>query len=132
MNWYIGIFQSSTRMLKVSVGICVIYITFRVFSDRRKKVSHILDLLSMKWSFCFNPFFQHLVKRTISIKLKEVCRNKGRLEQDLVSVNQSNHCEDLEISLLLQNLQDGHLSCLEVLRAYQAKVCFLITWINTI
>nr|CAH0098966.1 unnamed protein product [Daphnia galeata] len=111
MNWYIGIFQSSTRMLKVSVGICVIYITFRVFSDRRKK---------------------HLVKRTISIKLKEVCRNKGRLEQDLVSVNQSNHCEDLEISLLLQNLQDGHLSCLEVLRAYQAKALKITTEYNCI
>jgi hypothetical protein len=65
------------------------------------------------------------LKKTVNQKLKDVCRNKGRLEQDLASANQTTkYCVELEISVLLQKLQDGHLSCLEVLRAYQAKVYF--------
>jgi hypothetical protein len=67
------------------------------------------------------------VKKTINQKSKEVRRNKERLEKDLASVNQTNSCVELEISVLLQKLQDGHLSCVEVLRAYQAKVYFLFS-----
>ncbi|XP_046653551.1 fatty acid amide hydrolase 1-like isoform X1 [Daphnia pulicaria] len=102
---------SSIYMLKVSAGICVFYITVKALGNRRQK---------------------RLVKKTVSQKLKEVSRNKGRLEQNLTSVNQTNSCVELEISVLLQKLQDGHLSCVEVLRAYQAKALEITTEFNCI
>ncbi len=49
------------------------------------------------------------MKKTINQKSKEVRRNKERLEKDFASVNQTNGCVELEISVLLQKLQDGHL-----------------------
>ncbi|EFX81960.1 hypothetical protein DAPPUDRAFT_210998 [Daphnia pulex] len=101
--------DSSVYMLKtMSAGILVIYFTR------------------------FTTKLIGLVKKTIDQKLKEVRRNKERLEQDLASVNQTNSCVELEISVLLQKLQDGHLSCVEVLRAYQAKALEITTEYNCI
>lgn len=67
------------------------------------------------------------MRKKISQKLKEVRRDHGMLEQNLAShhtnsTSQTNFIVELDISVLLQKLQAGELSSLEVLRAYQTKV----------
>ena len=71
------------------------------------------------------------MRKKISQKLKEVHREHGRLEQDLAfhqknsNTSPNNSIVEMNISMLLQRLQDGELTSLEVLRAYQAKVNFM-------
>lgn len=65
-----------------------------------------------------------LLRKKIKEKLNRVCKNKEKLEQDLVSSKQNHLCLQLDVSELLQKLQNGSFTCLEVLRSYQAKVGF--------
>ena len=67
------------------------------------------------------------MKERISRKLGQVKENQNNLEQHLKNhadpvIEKRKKIVQLDIEELLKKLQDGDLSCLEVLRAYQAKV----------
>ncbi len=67
------------------------------------------------------------MKERISHKLEQVKENQNQLEQHLKNhadpvIEKRKEIVQLGIEELLQKLQNGDLNCLEVLRAYQAKV----------
>ena len=68
------------------------------------------------------------MKEKIRRKLGQVKENINKLEQHLDNCGDNSVIEkrseivQLKVEELLQKLQDGDLSCLEVLRAFQAKV----------
>lgn len=75
----------------------------------------------------FLGLFQGLMKERISRKLGQVKENQNKLEQHLKNhddpvIEKRKEIVQLDIEELLKKLQNGDLNCLEVLRAYQAKV----------
>lgn len=68
------------------------------------------------------------MRAKIDGKLEEVKKNLRTLEQHLDNhqVNSKGNKEEditlLPLEILIRKLQDGSLSCVDVLRAYQAKV----------
>ena len=83
--------------------------------------------------YCHIHFkFLHNIQKAgrdkIARKLEEVRKNHERLEKNLIQPNGKLMDSDREeivkmpIRQLLQQLKDGQLTCVQVLRAYQAKV----------
>ena len=77
-------------------------------------------------------FIQREVKSKIARKLEKTQSNYQLLEKNLTS-NGTQHLNpkrkeiiELPIKQLLVKLQNGQLSCVDVLKAYQAKVSFIL------
>lgn len=75
---------------------------------------------------------QREVKSKIARKLEKTQRNYQLLEKSLTSNGtqllnpKRKEIIELPIKQLLVNLQNGQLSCVDVLKAYQAKVSFIL------
>ncbi|KAK4023136.1 vitamin D3 hydroxylase-associated protein [Daphnia magna] len=107
----LGFHPMTISVLTISTGFVVIYMPFRALSNRRQKM---------------------LLRKKIKEKLNRVCKNKEKLEQDLVSSKQNHLCLQLDVSELLQKLQNGSFTCLEVLRSYQAKALEITSEYNCV
>lgn len=67
------------------------------------------------------------MKKTISCKLDQVQKNQTKLENELDNNEYSVIVKrktiiNLSVEEILKKLQTGELNCIEVLKAYQAKV----------
>ncbi|XP_046652403.1 fatty acid amide hydrolase 1-like [Daphnia pulicaria] len=115
-------FEDSAKWLKdsnflmVLIGLGLVYITFKVLKYTNKR---------------------GLMKERIRRKLGQVKENQNKLEQHLKNhddpvIEKRKEIIQLDIEELLKKLQNGDLSCMEVLRAYQAKALDVTKELNCV
>lgn len=113
-------------LYSVLIG-CLTYTTFRVIKYSNKRVSPwpVYDIAFITSKRRLFTKFQTFMKNKIKRKLTDVTTNLNKLEEHLEANGEVVKCKEivqLPVDQLTQKLQNGTLSCVEVLRAYQTKV----------